>query len=359
LTVPKMEWTLVPSIVTISFTLSNNINYTTPENIRQQLTQASLLIESFEIQDEGDMTFEFLDFKIYNWTPAFPEVVVDPPVTIKLKQNSRIVIGSSYKDLYEQPKGIIRYEIGDVNNTEVYKTSLSYYDSPERLAVSQLFITVSGVDYPTIGEWTDPDSELTLPIEELMMKTLLSLRKLPGRIYHMSVFFKNNTMLNFSNQIVINDVVHILLDREMKGNVDGYTHYDITLWEVVKDFDGINIVDTGTPEVSLPPYPSPHTGFGSMFPGAPGAGGVEYFEMFTNVTTNYVDCAYSLSALVNLSNEYAINTKWRFIVSGSEALYKASGTLTPGEYRFDLTNNRFLFGKGSGSVRWIKIMKMY
>ncbi len=361
-TIPTFNWneessSTITMIWTRTFYSTSEADFNNQASAwRQAIRNSDIVWESNEIQEDGDMIFTFVDF-----TTKRNDVTIGgfPAGAMQLRKTSRIIIATGFNDLYEQPKGIKRWEIGDVNNTEIYPLSMSYYDSPERSTFAQLFITVSGVDYPTIGEWTDPDSELTLPIEDLVMKTALSLRKLPGRMYQLSVFFKNNGTLKFGDQFVINDAVHIILNYEMKGNVSGYTHYDILVWEVVKDYIGINIVDTGTPEIGDQQYPIPDGGLDTMRSNNNNQVGFEYFEMFTNVTNNYIDCGYNLTALVNLLNEFDIHTKWRFIVSGQENMYKPSGTLTPGEWRFDIDNNRFLFGKGSGPVRWVKIMKMY
>jgi hypothetical protein len=360
-TIPTLTWTLEDTVLTFrwerTFVSTNVDDFNAQASAwRQSIRNSDLVFESAEIPEDGEMIFEFLNFvtKRNNVT-----IGGTPSGSLYLRKTSRIIIGSSFNDLYEQPKGIKRWEINDLDNVEVYPLSLSYYDSPGFITNAQLFVTVSGVPYPST-EWTDPDSDITGGIEDLLMKTYLSLRKRPTQLKRARYFFKNNTLMQFNDRIVIDDVLHVILDMEIIANESGFTHYECLLWAVNKDFIGLNIIDTGTPEIDDQPFPLPNGNLDFARSNPNNQIGFEYMEIFTNITNSYIDCGYNLTVLVNLLNTYDIHTKWIFIVNGVESIYReASGSPVIGEWKFDLDNNRFLFGKGSGPVRWIKISKMF
>jgi hypothetical protein len=367
LDVPVCNWTLVNSTITVRWKkLIQAQNIGTFWNQLQAyintIALTDLVLESNEIQEDGNFLVEFIDF-----VAKKNNVAIDgfPAGNITLSKNSRIIISNGYNDLYEKPKGIKRYEIGDTRNSEVYTAKLGYYDS-ELAVTNQLFIkTPDGTPiweyYPSVS-WNDPDPNITLPIEELMMKSMLAMRAKPALVYMLDLYYKNNTMLNFGDQVVMYDAVCVPIDMEMiAAGPGGYTTWRTVLWEIEKDYDGINIVDTGEPEVEPIPYPIPDGTLDLFSPSQPT--GVEYWEEWENVSTAYVTpvAGEDYSVMVNLLEDYipSVKKKWQFYINGVKQAYKPTGTLALGQWRFDLDNNRIVYIKGSTNVRHIEVIKYF
>lgn len=352
--IPIFEWTATPSEFTLSFNvgkvydIQNGVYKTLEYSINSLFSYYLFVLQSEEIQEEGEMIFQFINFKLYD--KDLTEIATNPAITMNLEPDSRIVIGSSYEDLYEIPKSIKKYEVGQIKNTLVYKTKLKYFDS-DKLTFEQLFINNSSypTDEPTI-EWTDPDSDITLPIQDLMLKSMLAMRQYPAQLFKMEFIFLTKDIFRMDKRVAIDDELYIPLDLEI---FSGTGVHRVTLLKVYKDFEGINIVniDENVPSV---PYPAPDGSLGSLYPGGGGGGSVEHFEEWANVSTAYVEVD-GLAGYIP-SNEYDLKTKVFFYINGVRQRYK-NGTLALREFKFDFDNNRILFFKGSGNVGHIEFIK--
>jgi len=367
-TVPVINWTLTESTVKVrwirtfvSSTLADFNNQVSA--YRSFVRNSALVMESSEIPENG-----FFEMELISFTTKRNGTTIGgfPPGIYQLVKSSRIIIASGYNDLYELPKGIKRYEIGDSRNSIIYKVELGYYDS-DKATINQLFMKIVGnpnfSELPTI-EWTDPDSGLTLPIEELMMKSMLSMRAFPANTINIELFNRNSDTdkyIGYTDQVVFNDKVHILLDREMiASGPGGFTTYKSVLWEVYKDYIGINVVDTGEPEVEPNDFPIPDGNL-DLFNSAPDSG-LEYWEEWFNISTPYVSSIEGEDyALVNTDAEYnnRIKKQWQLYINGVKQLYTPTGTLALRQWRFDQDNNRIVFFKGSGNVAHIEVFKYY
>lgn len=364
--VPVINWALTDSTVTVKWErtfISSSLNdfQTQVSTYTSFVRNSALVIESSEILGNGNLIIELVDFV----TKRNGTIIGGSPKgTFQLVKTSRVIIASGYKDLYDQPKGIKRYEIGDTRNSLVYKTKLGYYDS-DKATTNQLFMKASGTpnQVPTV-EWTDPDPGLTLPIEELMMKSILAMRKIPAQIYNMALFYKTTSQIHFGDQVVIGGAVTIPLDMEMiASGPGGFTTYRVVMWELYKDYIGINVVDTGDEDdpIDPTPYPLPDGGLDLVKVAGP-VSGVEYWEEWTAVSTAYVAPANGDDyTLINIDSEYTttIKKKWHFYINGVKQLYTPTGTLALRQWRFDLDNNRIVFFKGSGPVAHIEVYKYY
>lgn len=369
--VPILEWSLVDSTVTFRWQRTYaSINLTDllsqMSSYRNWLSSASLVFESLEIQADGPMTWDLIDFAEYiNGNPLGGS----PPAVWTCRLSSKLIIASGYKDLYEKPKGIKRYEIGDVRNTLVYKVKMGYYDSEVlgqfnsedtyQLFLEQLFIKNSiyvTTQEPTV-EWTDPDNSLTLPIQDLMLKTMLAMRALPGEVLIMDVYFKSDDRISPRDRFLIHNTSDIYLILNMELNA-GTGIYKLTLWKMYRDLYGINPVDTGDP-IADTPAPVPDGSLDAESPGNSNSG-VEYYEEWTNVTTNYVDIGIFLANYLP-SDDFNIKTKWHFFINGVRQRY-VDATPVLRTWRFlnpDPSVNRIEYFKGSGPVAHIELIKYY
>ena len=361
--IPTLNWTLTDSTITFKwektiFSVDVNDFNNQASAWRQSIRLSDVVFESNEIQEDGEMIYTFLNFV----TKRNNTIIGGFPAgTVQLRKTSRIIIASGFNDLYEQPKGIKRYEVGDTDNVLIYSFQLGYYDSPDKETLSRLFVKVTGnPDYNQIPsmEWTDLDNPtVDLPIEELMMKTTLALRTIPSNIWDMRLVFKTATILGYNDQVVIDDVVHFPIEMEMIANESGYTHYNVNLWEVYKDYDNVNVIDTGEPEVEDNPFPIPDGSLDYARTGNSPAG-VEHFEEWTNVSTPYVTLTRTLSAYIP-GNDYDIKTKILVRVNGVASKYTPTGTLKPREHRFDTGLDRIELGKGTSNIGHVEFIKYF
>lgn len=306
-----------------------------------------LIMESEElpVQDE-ELSFEIVDV-IAKIKYQNTETVMPSP-TYFIRKTSRIIAGpNGYQDLYELPDSITVYEVGDVNNTLVYELNLGYFDEPNLLLMRQLWIG-SPISVPTV-EWTDPDSPGDLPIQKLVSKQMLAMRATPNNTWSLPLMYSDDTPIYFRDTIVIKDKVHIPIEMEMIGRgPGGYTTYNTIMWEVFKDFDGVNIVDTGEGEVDQP-LPLPFD-YDAESPGTP----VEtYYEEWSGVTADYVDSVTSLDYYFVLSLDpvtirgrvrvYVDGIKYRYVDANGLTFPLTPGDLLPNEFTVDVATNRIYF----------------
>ena len=363
---PIINWSLIDSIVTIKWTVQfPPITGTKVDEELQHfikyVTNSALVMESTEILGDGDLIFTLVDFIVKR-----NDVVIDTPDkgVYTLLKTSRIIVASGYSDLYEKPKSIKRYEIGDIKNSIIYKTKLGYYDD-STLSMNALYYKFDDFPYPipTVS-WYDPDAALALPIQELMMKSILSMRQKPAKIYNHDLYYRTSQIIHFGDQIAMYGEVTVPIDMEMiASGPGGYTTFRSTLWEIAKDYDGINIVDTGLddPDNIPVPYPVPDGSLDYNSPGGGGGAGVEYWEEWENVSTAYVDVTQVLEVMVNISPDYneKIKQKWHIYINGVKQRYTPTGTMKIRDWRFDLENNRIIIVKGAGNVAHIELYKYY
>lgn len=364
-TIPELSWSLIPNTITINISKTFvNQGLSNYNSWIDAIKTTSLVIQSAEIPAEG-----ILRIKINSFVSKRNGTVISsfPTVGVSFGAKSRIILGNGYNDLYEQPTQIKRYEVGDVRNSQVYTVKCGYYDSNEtKVMQGQLFMTIVGnpnyAEYPT-SLWTDPDDETPLPIQDLMLRQMLAMRAKPTNTIKISLYYRNNTMINMRDQIVFKGEVYIPINMEMIANgPGGYTTWNTTMWKVTKDYDGINVVPIPEPEIEPTGYPVPDGSLDLYNVGGVQTG-LEYWEEWYNVTTPYVSSLDGEDyTLVNISDDYTtyIKKKWHLYINGVKWLYTpGTGTLLNRQWRFDQDNNRIVFFKASGPVGHIEVLKYY
>lgn len=353
--IPVLEWTTTDSTIELRwsriFISSSATDFQNQVGTWiQSIRNSDLVIETLEIQSDGDLVWELGEFLSYsNGT----EITGSPPASMQFRRTSRIIIASGYRDLYDQPKGVKKYEVNDVKNTLVYKLDLAYFDS-EKLHFEQLLIknATTVKDVPTV-EWTDPDSSITAPIQDLMMKSMLAMRQYPAEVFKMEFIYLDKAIFRMDHRVAINGSLYIPIDLEIFG---GTGVHRVSLLKVYLDYTGINIVDIDEPLPSEP-YPAPDGGLDFMYPAA---SGVQYYEEWTNVATNYVTLD-NLSGYIG--DEYSVKTKFHFIVNGIRQKYTPGVAPNPNvqnrEFDVDTSTDRIYFGKGSGNVKHVELIVYY
>jgi hypothetical protein len=355
--IPILEWSLTDS--TIELRWNKTIYSTNLTDYQNQMTNwllsiknSDLVLETNEIQADGDLVWELGEFLAYS---NGVEIGGTPPSAMSFRRTSRIIIASGYSDLYELPNSIKKYEVGDVRNTLVYKLDMRYFDS-EKLHFEQLFIinatTIKNV--PSV-EWTDADASLTLPIQDLMMKTMLAMRQYPAQLFKMEFIFLAPTIFRMDHRVAIDGELYIPLDLEI---FSGTGIYRVTLLKVYKDFTGVNIINIGEQEPDSP-FPMPD---GSLDANYPANNGIQHFEEWTNVAVNYVEVE-NLAAYVNVDDDYLMKTKFHVIVNGVRQRYVNGTAPTPNiqnrEFDVDTATDRVYIGKGSGNIKHVEILIYY
>lgn len=364
--IPVLNWTLVDSTVTLSW--KADIYKDDAGEFMDQLQiyisnikNSHIVLESSEIIEDGVMVFEWLDFKMLVNNASFVSAKAKEMALLK---TSRIIIASGYNDLYEQPKGIKRYEVADIRNTFIYPIKFNYYDSLDS-TMSQLFVRgtytigmdTTTFDYPT-SVWTDADAGLTLPLQELLLKTLLAMRAKPSSVYLMSIFYTNDDTLSMQDTVVINGLKYLPINLEFTCiGQSGLPTYKVALWELFKDYDGVNVIDTGEPIVLNPQFPIPDGTLDSFRLGNSKLE-VAHYEEFTNVSTNFITPDTLLSSNFNIDDAFRIKTKCCLTINGVKQTYDPLVTRNR-RYKFDLVNNRIMIFKGAGNVDHIELIIYY
>lgn len=329
----------------------SGISYTDKiTNFFEKLSNVFWVIESLEIIEDGDFSLELTDIQ---YTINNETVTLDA----ELKQASRLILGSGYTDLYEEPEEISIYEVGDIRNTIIYELKFDYFDHPGQV-FKQLFIDweIEVFGIPTTVEvltveWTDSDMAETLPIQQLCMKQILGMRSKPTETLSMNLINKGSTPLTFDMRFAFNNIMYIPLTLE---HIIDSGEYKFTLYKIFKDYDGINIIDIPQPDIPTPNYPIPGeqvtAGFGTN------NGGLQFYQQYENVANNYVSLDFNLSDNVNLLNEDQIYTKWAIFINGVKQRY-LNDTLINRTWKFDIPNDRIYFFKGSGNVGHVEVFK--
>lgn len=354
--VKSAEWTLTPSEVIFTFETDfylgeSGISYTDKIiNFFQRLSNSFWVVESIEILEDGELTLELTDI-IYTIN------TVSVALDASLRSSSRLLLGSGYNDLYEPHDEISIFEVGDIRNTVIYPLKFDYFDDAEQ-TFKQLFIdwdiiifgVPTTVEVLTV-EWTDSDMAETWPIQKLCMKQVLGMRAKPSEVLNFSLIKQDADPMTFDMRFAFNDLMYIPLSLEHSIETG---EYKFSLYKVFKDYDGINIIDVGEPDLPAPDFPFPGSPVTAGFGGS--SGGIQFYQQFENVVNNYVTLDFNLSDNVNLINEQEIYTKWAIFINGVKQRYLYD-TLVNRTWKFDLDNDRIYFFKGSGPVEYIEVFK--
>lgn len=351
----ECEWTT--SVSTVKIVHYQSVQANTPGVLASRVAQLlvalkvnAIIIESLELPVDGELTIRITSFqaKIENVTLA---------TTYNLNSSSRMILGSSYKNLYEQPPTIKKYEVGNIRNSLIYDIKCGYYDSAVDKKSAIWMINSAHTAGVKSVSWRDKDNpDDVMPFQELLMRTILASRAKPTLMYKMVMYSLSITSkpLNMRNRCIIDGELYYPVRLTVKGSIG---HYDVTWARVFKDFDGINVVvdDTGEPDA---PNPFPPVGIDSLTPVNNGGGStLVWYGEWTNVTVNYLVPTYNLDLLS--TNEWTIKTKVHLYSSGVRQRYMeyTNGIiLQPRQWTIDMDNDRILIFKGTGPISHLELM---
>jgi hypothetical protein len=351
--VKRVLWTQTPS--TVKLIKKEGWSNHSANNFESYV----ITLLSNEIIEDGEFIITLVDWKVLNSNtleeiPTFNSNLIQWKL---FKKTSRILIVSNGIDgLTEVADNTIIYEIGNTKNSLVYETSLRFFDS-DRHTTRQLYrkLTVNSINFyiPTT-EWTDSDLGQTLPIQQLVLAQMLSMRSKYGRVVRSQLINTAGTTLYQLDRYNWGNKLHIPLT--WSHNLDQGV-YSLDLWEVYKDFPGVNIIeiDPGT-DPQPPNYPI-HVGD----PASPPRLGIEYWEEWIDVNATYVVLTGYCSNLINTTDLYAVKSKWAVYVNGVKQLYVLpTESVINRTWSFDDANpDRIRIFKPSGIIKHIEVIKYY
>jgi hypothetical protein len=306
-----------------------------------------------EIIEDGEFFLTINSVKVYNI--ASQEMADDTAKitqTTLLKKSRIIAAPNGITGLVEVPEDTIIYKIADTRNTLIYETSIKFFDSVSTNYLQSLFVKPSS-EFLLSVEWTDADLGLTLPLQQLTLASMISMRSKYGKVIKASLINTEGEIMYFLDRYNWGNKLHIPMT--WSHSVDQGI-YQVDLWEVFKDFPGVNITEiTGDTETE-PEFPTV-----VLDPESPPRLGLEYYEEWLNVSQNFVELSAYNTDLINV-DEYTVRSKAHLFINGVKNRYvlPATNPLPQRSWTFDSeTNNKILFFKGSTQVGHIEFIKYY
>jgi hypothetical protein len=316
------------------------------------------------IPADGECYVELVGWKALNKNDTSENATLTPNlVQWTIDKRSRIYIVTNGEDgLTKVPDNTIIYEVGDPRNSIVYDTKLSYFDAEAGLGFlnfQALWLSFGGGSYAFTTEWTDADMGDTLPIQELVIKQMLGMRKAPNKVVRLTMLRSDDIVCHMDDRYAIGSDLYIPL--RMSHNIDSGT-YQMSLWAPVKDYAGINITRfTDIEDINrlVPSFADPQRGSSDT---------ITYYERFADVNDTYVEMAEDMIYYTSDSatKEY-IDATWNVWVQGVRQDYVDRETLTfpltggeliPGQYTINTEENRFYFAFNESNVIVIKFTKL-
>lgn len=318
-----------------------------------------------EIPEDGPVTIELV-----SWIATESDNVTEntslPPILISwtIDKRSRLyIVTNGEEGLTEVPDNTIIYEIGDVRNSIVYETKMSYFDTTDVDTFYGLYIKftslVLGDFYLYSTEWTDADMGVTLPIQELMMRQILGMRKIPGKVVRISVERTDSELFHMDDRYAIGEDLYIPL--RMVHNIDqGF--YQISLWSPIKDYDGVNIIKYGddTPVEYFQIW-------NDLIYAQVGNKLITGYWRFDNVTDPYVTLPEALNFYITTTTEPEnIEANFDVFKNGVRLDYVdyttltfplVGGELTMAQYTVEVDADKFHFAFNEGDTIIIKYFK--
>jgi hypothetical protein len=346
---PVLSWSLTPKKVQIIFPPSFSV-------LPPSFKQLGLTIESEVIPADGELTLTLTHFGSASLaTGTLVKATIPGWDKWTWTSRSRILLGPDAKALTEPPQELTIYEIGDTRNTKIVTLDYGFYDGASVGGFNGLF-----VNWIPTSEWTDPESGLTLPLTDLVMKQVLAMRAKATKMVNLTILTKN-ILITGDARIQIGSSIFLPMKIEHDVNDDAYK---ISMWEIKKDFSG-QIETKVIGDTPVPDYPTPI----ELDPQSPQSNVEQYYFEQSGVTDDHVvvdtSLAYYVSSYTTLIR---IKSDWTVIIDGVVQHYVDLNTLTfplspgdlvPGQYSIDVDNDKFVFwGALDSQLVVIKYVKL-
>ncbi len=358
----EFQWTLTPStfkmqrmqigFLDILFNLYPNTN---------------VIGLSDEIPEDGDFIFELVSYKFLDLT--FTEM---PANTAKLtrwalSKNSRIyIVTNGIEGLKEVPDNTIIYELGDVKNSIIYEAKMSYFDADTVAVFNSLWFKIplggASVLYaPSVvaNLWADADMGVSLPIQELAIKQMLGMRRKPNRVVRLSMLRKDGLVCHMDDRYAIGSNLYIPL--RMVHNVDR-AEYQVSLWSVLKDFSGVNIIRFSDDE------PIYKLNVVDLTSDKPLTSSIHAYWKWTGVTDPYVTLDEPLGFYISSTTTadeieeyfdvYKTNIRMEYVDYTTLTFPLTAGDLLLTQYTVEPDNDKFHFALCENETVIIKYLKV-
>ena len=356
---PKdLLWTLTPSTFKMQILHSNN--YPLPN-----FPDYPIKMISDEIPEDGEFIISIVSWRYidpFGGDTAFTSDFIK----LTLSKRTRIFASTNGIDgLLEVPDNTIIYEIGDIKNSIVYPEELTYHDTEVGGVAgfnSLLLVVPAGpiTQYLTTTEWTDDDMGVTLPIQELLLKQMLGMRKIPNKVVRLTIQRNDQTLMHFDDRYALG--TDLCIPVKCVHNVDSGT-YAMSLWSPVKDYDGVNIVRWDEDQPVGPYYIGSELEL--MRPINPG---LQRCWKFTGVTDTYVTIDEALGFYIGGSTApeeiecyfsvYHNGVYQEYIDYTSLTFPLTPGDILPGQYTVEPDTDTFHFAYCENDTIIIKYIKV-
>lgn len=319
----------------------------------------SIVGESTVIPEDGELIIELIAFNVVDVTLTDVPAETAKLVRWTITKHSRVIISpTGYGGLAQVPEGLSIYEVGDVKNTIIYPIEFDYYDG-DFSEFHSLYIDQDTVTVAT-EEWTDDDMGETLPIQQLVMKQILGMRSKPTQVINCILQRSDDGIMTADMRFASGDELYMPLKFE--HNLSEGT-YSIALYKIFKDYAGINIVDTGTPDI-YNDFPTPSGLESGITPNS----GIKYFYREFVASGTYVTIPDSLPYFVSGDTSVdTIRSDWSVYAEGVFQDYVdyttltfplTGGELAIGQYTMEPAENRFHFAFLENQTIIIKYLRI-
>jgi hypothetical protein len=345
------QWSSTPFTFTLDITWSSIVSNLSIEVFKN----LKFWFITDETPENGDLSIS-IDFVSPLSFVMDPSGVRSSISELSIMPESRIFMSEQGLDSFSLvPDNVTLVEINDVRNTVIYDASLSYYDyggdilRPDgTTAVSRDILYAGPSQWWITGDWTDPDMSVTMPIQQLFMRSILSMRSLPNKVVNITMIHTKGQLLSADDIYLWDNDVYLPIRSASNLSTGEHT---FSLWRLTKDFVDVDVeIDISMTHPSmLPGEPSIYS--------RPLGGGVAHFQEWLDVNNPFVTPDYDLYWL-NYDDEDEIRKMHHLVINGVKQRYINQTDAKPapdnGEWMIDRNSYDILFFKGRNPVKWIE-----
>ena len=315
---------------------------------------------SDEVPENGELSWEITHAQAFRRLFENEGNVIE---SVEILPESKIFISEQGLDAFSVvPEQVILTEINDIRNTVVYDESLSYYDYGGTIIRPDgtTGLTNEIIHYrktpfpppfenifPTLQWWKDPDMDDELPIQQLMMRSILTMRSKPNKVVNLTMIHILGDILQCDDIYVWQPDVYLPIKSAHNLSTGEYT---FSLWMLNKDYSPWTTeTDITIPEqdVFIKDTSDP-VRFGDT------PSGIVHFEEFFNVNDDFVVPDYSLNYL-DWENEDFMRRNFFVVINGVKQRYVANVVPVNGQWTIDPADEfKLKFFKGRNPVAWIE-----
>jgi hypothetical protein len=202
--------------------------------------------------------------------------------------------------------------------------------------------------FPTLQWWKDPDMDDELPIQQLMMRSILTMRSKPNKVVNLTMIHILGDILQCDDIYVWQPDVYLPIKSAHNLSTGEYT---FSLWMLNKDYSPW----TTETDITIPEQDVFIKDTSDPVRAGGGSGvGIVHFEEFFNVNDDFVVPEYSLNYL-DWENEDFMRRNFFLVINGVKQRYVANVVPVNGQWTIDPADEfKLKFFKGRNPVAWIE-----